>query len=84
MVGESNDGSLPDHFTIARYNANGSLDSTFGNGGIVIIPLSNVSSGDGATAVAIQPADGKIVVAGSAVVAGARRGRRLMTGQLSA
>ena len=64
VMGESNDRSLPDHFTIARYNANGSLDSRFGNGGIVIIHLSNTASSDGATAVAIQPADGKSVVAG--------------------
>jgi uncharacterized delta-60 repeat protein len=52
------------HTTIARYNGDGSLDSSFGTGGIVTNPLSNTSTlSDGAYAVAIQPADGKIVVA---------------------
>ena len=56
------------HFTIARYNQDGSLDSTFGSGGVAVIPLStNTKSGpdygDGAYAVAIQP-DGKILAAG--------------------
>ncbi len=55
-----------DHFTIARYNTNGSLDSTFGSGGVAVIPLSTnpvQNAGDGAFAVAIQP-DGKILAAG--------------------
>lgn len=47
---------------VARYNTNGSLDNTFGIGGMV---STNVFSGhDEATDVAIQP-DGKIVVSGS-------------------
>ena len=48
---------------LARYNTNGSLDSTFGTGGKV---LRRINSNCKATAVAIQPIDGKIVVAGNA------------------
>lgn len=52
-------------FALARYNANGSLDTTFSGDGRV---TTNFTSGDDvATSVAIQP-DGKIVAAG--VVAG--------------
>jgi uncharacterized delta-60 repeat protein len=46
---------------LARYNPNGSLDQTFGNGGLVKTDFNEMES---ASAVAIQP-DGKIVVAGS-------------------
>jgi uncharacterized delta-60 repeat protein len=49
-------------FALVRYNTNGSLDTTFGTGGIV---LTNI--GGGAYAVAIQ-SDGKIVAAGSAYI----------------
>lgn len=51
---------------IVRYNINGSLDTTFGTGGIVVTSLDAFSSGD----LAIQP-DGKIVVSGTSVVGGA-------------
>jgi uncharacterized delta-60 repeat protein len=48
-------------FLVARYNANGSLDATFGNGGYA---LGNFSSNwDGATDAVLQP-DGKIVLVG--------------------
>ncbi|HSK72137.1 MAG TPA: FG-GAP-like repeat-containing protein, partial [Pyrinomonadaceae bacterium] len=48
-------------FALARYNANGTLDASFGEGGKVI---TTISSGDDiAKAVAVQP-DGKIVAAG--------------------
>jgi uncharacterized delta-60 repeat protein len=46
---------------LARYNPDGSLDQTFGNGGLVKTDFNEMES---ARAVAIQP-DGKIVVAGS-------------------
>lgn len=45
---------------LARYNTDGSLDTTFGNGGLVII---DVDSSEFLRSVAIQP-DGKIVAAG--------------------
>jgi uncharacterized delta-60 repeat protein len=47
-------------FGIARYNTNGSLDSTFGNGGLVMTDLGGVDQANG---VALQ-SDGKIVVVG--------------------
>ena len=49
-------------FGLARYNVNGSLDSTFGSGGITEIFF---NGGDEARALLIQP-DGKIVAAGTA------------------
>ena len=50
-------------FAVARYNADGSLDTSFGTGGKV---TTNFNAGiDEASAVRVQP-DGKIVVAGSA------------------
>ncbi|HEX6680654.1 MAG TPA: PASTA domain-containing protein [Gaiellaceae bacterium] len=54
-------------FALARYNANGSLESGFGSGGLVRTDF-GVSS-DFASAVAIQ-ADGKIVAAGGAASGG--------------
>ena len=50
-----------DVFALTRYNINGSLDNTFGTGGIV---TTSIGTSCGANALAIQ-ADGKIVVAGS-------------------
>jgi uncharacterized delta-60 repeat protein len=47
-------------FAVARYNADGALDSTFGTGGLVTTDFGGF---DQANAVALQP-DGKIVVAG--------------------
>jgi len=48
-------------FALARYDANGYLDATFGTGGVVVTPFGALS--DVAQAVAVQP-DGKIVAAG--------------------
>jgi uncharacterized delta-60 repeat protein len=56
VVGQS-DGD----FAVARYNADGSLDTTFGTGGRVTTDFGTAD--DGARSVAIQP-DGQIVVAG--------------------
>ena len=53
-------------FVLARYNTDGSLDAGFGIGGLVTRDV-GAGSSDEARAVAIQ-ADGKIVVAGNAVV----------------
>ena len=49
-------------FAVVRYNPDGSLDTSFGGTGKILIPDSD--SGDYAYSVAIQP-NGKIVVAGS-------------------
>src|SRR3954468_25047758 len=52
--------SKGDGFAIARFNGDGSLDSTFGDGGSVMLPLDKlVSEGDHSLAVAD---DGKVVV----------------------
>jgi uncharacterized delta-60 repeat protein len=52
------------NFALARYNANGSLDNTFGSDGIVVTAIDTISS---FRAAAIQ-ADGKILAAGLTVV----------------
>jgi uncharacterized delta-60 repeat protein len=53
----------PVDFALARYNRDGTLDATFGNGGKVLTTF-ETNSIDRANAVVIQP-DGRIVVAGS-------------------
>ena len=59
-----------DKFALARYNQNGSLDTTFGGDGTVI---TNVTRGeDFLFGVAIQEVDGKVVVAGRAGGSGGR------------
>ncbi|MBC8487073.1 MAG: T9SS type A sorting domain-containing protein [Bacteroidetes bacterium] len=62
LVGEANDSIFSD-FALARYKTDGSLDSDFGNGGIVRTPVSTTY--DFAKSIDLQP-DGKILVAGSA------------------
>ncbi|AVH73051.1 NHL repeat-containing protein [Nostoc sp. 'Lobaria pulmonaria (5183) cyanobiont'] len=59
-----NDGSLNNDFALIRYNSDGSLDTSFGNGGKVITSMSNGQ--DFIASILIQP-DGKIVVTGSAM-----------------
>jgi uncharacterized delta-60 repeat protein len=58
-AGNSNAGSTAD-FALARYHADGSLDATFGTGGIVRTPIGGVAF---AFALLLQP-DGKLVAAG--------------------
>ena len=53
-------GTLSPDFTVVRYNADGSLDTTFDTDGKVVVSF---GGSDVATSVALQP-DGKIVVAG--------------------
>ncbi|MEH2022998.1 DUF4347 domain-containing protein [Nostoc sp.] len=55
-------GSNQEDFAIARYNTDGSIDTSFGNGGKVIAPVS-ISNNDRASSLTIQ-SNGKIVVAG--------------------
>jgi len=58
----------PDAFAVARFTANGKLDSTFGNGGKVTTEFFNpplAGAQEAADAVLVQP-DGKILVGGSA------------------
>jgi len=61
LAGSCNDGSKLD-FAVARYTANGSLDTTFGTNGVVATSVGSTS--DIANSVAIQP-DGKIILAGA-------------------
>ena len=58
---QSTDNYLDTDLALARYNPDGSLDQTFGNGGLVTTDLNEYES---SRAVAIQP-DGKIVLAGT-------------------
>jgi uncharacterized delta-60 repeat protein len=53
-------GTASDEFALARYDADGSLDESFGSGGLVVTP---VGFGGYAFAAALQ-ADGRIVVVG--------------------
>src|SRR5206468_1942992 len=59
-VGAARDGG---RFALARYNADGTLDATFGGNGKVTTSFSSFIGG-GASSVAIQ-GDGKIVAAGA-------------------
>jgi uncharacterized delta-60 repeat protein len=68
------DRSDPGDVGLARFTANGGLDTTFGSGGVVHIDYADLDPADGdpadsdqANDVAIQ-ADGKIVIAGHALV----------------
>jgi uncharacterized delta-60 repeat protein len=61
------DDHSPGHFAVTRYNANGSLDPTFGSGGKVLTDVRVTGGPDMARSVALQP-DGKLVVAGYARV----------------
>jgi len=54
-------------FALARYNSDGTLDASFGSGGIVTTDLAGPQ--DQANSVAIQP-NGKIVAAGIAFING--------------
>ena len=49
-------------FALARYNTDGSLDTTFGTGGKVVTAIG--TDGTGASALVLQP-DGKLVAAGT-------------------
>ena len=64
VAGMSSNGPSTD-FAVARYNADGSLDSTFGGQGRLVSPIG--TGADYGRAVAVQP-DGMIVVAGYATV----------------
>jgi uncharacterized delta-60 repeat protein len=62
-VGETYGNNTGFNFVAARYNTNGSLDTSFDSDGIANTAVA--AAGDGARAVAVQP-DGKIVAAGYA------------------
>jgi len=62
-VGSTVNGSQSSDFVVARYNSNGALDATFGNGGFVLTDFAG--NDDFALGVVIQ-ADGKIIAVGVA------------------
>lgn len=51
-------------FVVARFNGNGTLDDSFGLGGLMTIDFDNGAGGDQASGIAFQ-SDGRIVVAGT-------------------
>ncbi len=67
VAGSVSGNSMNDDFLVTRYNANGSLDTTFNRTGVV---TTDFGFNDEASALAIA-ANGKIVVAGNAVGNGA-------------
>lgn len=64
-LGQSRDSHCPcpSRFALARYNPDGSLDPSFGEGGTVLTDI-DASTSDAAAALALQPG-GKIVAAGT-------------------
>jgi uncharacterized delta-60 repeat protein len=72
LVGEINNSGFPSNtnFGVVRFNANGTVNTGFGTGGLAQIDFDG--GADTAYAVVIQP-DGKILVAGSAERAGQSR-----------
>jgi uncharacterized delta-60 repeat protein len=69
VVGHTNGGAATgDNFAVVRYNSDGSLDTSFGQGGLVATNFRGTSSDD-AYAVAIQ-SDGRMVLAGTSNAAG--------------
>ncbi len=65
LAGHSNNGSNDD-FALVRYLSNGALDTTFDADGKLVTPI---GSGADQALAAMQQEDGKILVAGSAVMA---------------
>src|SRR5262245_25334602 len=57
VAGGAANGATGTDFALVRYNPDGSLDSSFGSGGIVVTPFGTTGSFDMANAVALQ-ADG--------------------------
>ncbi|HRF88972.1 MAG TPA: hypothetical protein PK244_10300, partial [Pseudomonadales bacterium] len=70
LAGYSYNSSTSYNFALVRYNEDGSLDSSFGTGGIVTTAM---SSSDDSSYSVIQQTDGKLVVAGYARVGSSYR-----------
>ncbi|HET8677846.1 MAG TPA: BACON domain-containing carbohydrate-binding protein, partial [Blastocatellia bacterium] len=62
VAGNSNNGTNDD-FAVVRYNSNGSLDTSYGTGGKVVVDLSNGS--DSANGVALDSLGRAVVVGGA-------------------
>jgi uncharacterized delta-60 repeat protein/LPXTG-motif cell wall-anchored protein len=68
IAGDTNIGSSLD-FSAVRYNADGTLDTTFGTGGKVTADFNNTGDNDFGRAVLVQ-SDGKILLVGHSEVTG--------------
>lgn len=68
VVGGSSMNTSSFDFSVARFNANGTLDNTFGTNGTIV---HSIGVADGINALAIQ-SSGKIVAAGSAMISNNR------------
>jgi hypothetical protein len=53
--------------TALRFMPDGIADSTFGTGGLELVPVGSASAANG---IALDPVDGKIVLAGAATIGG--------------
>lgn len=64
--GDSNQGANGNDFALARYNANGTLDTTFGNGGKVLTPIGANGASESIYSLALQTVGGatRIVAVG--------------------
>jgi uncharacterized delta-60 repeat protein len=69
VVGNTELAGGGENFVVARFNPNGSPDSTFGSGGVVTTAFPGASATEIAAAVLQQP-DGKILVGGTAQAPG--------------
>jgi uncharacterized delta-60 repeat protein len=67
VAGDTDDGSGPTDFALARLKPNGSFDLTFGGGGRVVVDF---GGSDSAFALARQPSDGKYVLGGLTTING--------------
>jgi uncharacterized delta-60 repeat protein len=82
IAGQASDSNGRLEVLAARLNSDGSLDQSFGSGGVVVDQLgAGATPRSGAEAVAIQP-DGKIIVAGDA--SDAAGNNEVMTARLDA
>jgi hypothetical protein len=59
-----------EHIGLVRYDADGSLDSTFGSGGIAFTNMITTFGTTGFVYAVVRQSDGKLVVGGNAAVAG--------------
>lgn len=66
LGGDSNQGANGNDFALARYNADGTLDATFGNGGKVLTPIGSNGASESIYALALQTVGGasRIVAVG--------------------
>jgi uncharacterized delta-60 repeat protein len=67
IAGGSSDNGINKDAVLVRYNSDGTLDGTFGSGGVVLTDFENAQS-DEIKVVKIHPLTGKIIVGGSSII----------------